>query len=268
MDNVKNYLNEQYNFNNQVILITGASGQIGSAIITKLINLNANVIAIDLNMKDLEKTAKKLNWSKQKVLLLNCDVRHLEEVKHVIQASLQKYKYITSLINNAGVSVFEPFLDREESSIDWVMDVNLKGTIFFTKEFLKYKKNNPKKGTIVNIGSHYGIISPDPRIYKEGDRKNSEVYGATKAGIIQMTKYFAVHASEYNVTVNSVSPGGVYNPDNPQGEFFQKNYNYRCPMGRMADTSEIVSPIIFLLSSASSYINGHNLIVDGGMSVW
>ena len=83
-----------------------------------------------------------------------------------------------------------------------------------------------------------------------------------------MTKYFAVHASEFNVKVNSVSPGGVFNPRNPQSKFFQDNYNYRCPMKRMADTKEIVAPILFLLSDASSYINGHNIVIDGGMSAW
>lgn len=148
------------------------------------------------------------------------------------------------------------------------MDVNLKGTLLCSKEFIKHRKENGNHGTVVNIASHYGLISPDPRIYIDCDRQNSEIYGATKAGIIQMTRYYAVHAAPFDIRFNSVSPGGVRNPENPQGPEFQKEYNLRCPAGRMAETHEIVGAIIFLLSPAASYINGHNLVVDGGMTCW
>ena len=125
-------------------------------------------------------------------------------------------------------------------------------------------------GSIVNIASHYGIISPDPRIYTDCARRNSEVYGATKAGIIQMTKYFSVNAiaDGANIRVNAVAPGGIKNHRNPQGEDFQKNYGKRCPMGRLAETAEIVSPALYLLSEDASYINGHTLVIDGGMTAW
>ena len=96
----------------------------------------------------------------------------------------------------------------------------------------QHRKGTGGGGSIVNIGSHYGAISPDPRIYTDCNRKNSEIYGATKAAVIQMTKYFAVHSAEYNVRTNAVSPGGILDSDNPQGEDFQKNYSFRCPMGK------------------------------------
>ena len=114
----------------------------------------------------------------------------------------------------------------------------------------------------------YGVISPDFRIYSENDRKNSEVYGATKAGVIQMTKYFAVHLAERNIRTNSISPGGVYNPKNPQGDKFMESYKYRCPMKRMANSEEISNVALFLGSNLSTYVNGQNITVDGGMSAW
>jgi NAD(P)-dependent dehydrogenase (short-subunit alcohol dehydrogenase family) len=120
----------------------------------------------------------------------------------------------------------------------------------------------------VNIASIYGEISPDPKIYLDGDRKNSEVYGATKAGVIQMTKYFAVHLAEKGLRVNAVSPGGIYNPETPQSERFIKEYSKRNPMGRMAMANEILGAILYLSSDTSSYVTGHNLVVDGGMSCW
>tara|TARA_B100001287_G_C22504240_1_gene445134 strand:- start:376 stop:795 length:420 start_codon:yes stop_codon:yes gene_type:complete len=136
--------------------------------------------------------------------------------------------------------------------------------------FMKYCLKSKNSGSIVNIASHYGIISPDPRIYSNSSRRNSEIYGATKAGIIQMTKYFSVNAlaDGANLRVNAVAPGGIKNPLKPQNENFQKLYSERCPMGRLAETEEIVGPILFLISDDASYINGHTLVVDGGTTAW
>jgi len=190
-----------------------------------------------------------------------------QSVKNLFDELYKKYGSIDVLINNAGVSTFKSFENRSEKSFDWVADVNLKGTFFCIQEYFNHQKKIGK-GNIVNIASIYGLISPDPRIYKEGDRKNSEVYGATKAGIIQMTKYFAVHLSENHIRVNTVSPGGIYNSENPQSEYFIGEYSKRNPMGRMANAEEILGAVLYLASDASSYMTGHNLVVDGGMSCW
>ena len=150
-------------------------------------------------------------------------------------------------------STFESFEDRSEKSFDWVSDVNLKGTFFCIQEYVKNQKEIGRSGNIINIASVYGIVSPDPRIYKEGGRRNSEVYGATKAGLIQMTKYFAVNAIKdgAKVRVNAIAPGGIRNPIKPQNEEFQKLYSDRCPVGRMAELEEMIEPTLFLLSSGS-----------------
>jgi len=257
-----------FNIESEVVLVTGASGQLGSSIINGLINSNAKVIAIDVTEKKLEKIAEQFEWSTNKVILMQGDITKRNDIINAIEKGKSTFGKVTALIANAGVSVFEPYLERPEESIDWVMDINIKGTLFCMQEFVKYIKKYGEYGSIVNIGSHYGVVSPDPRIYTDCDRKNSEIYGATKAGILQMTKYYAVHAAEHNVRTNAVSPGGIRNPDKPQGEDFQKNYSYRCPMGRMAETHEIIGAILFLLSPAASYINGQNIVIDGGTTCW
>ncbi len=258
-----------FNLEGESVLITGAAGQLGSAIVGALLKSGAKVAAVDRSQRELEEKACAMNWGSKSVLLLAADVSKKEQIKLAFDATKKEFGCIHHLINNAGVSVFEPFLERTEESFDWVMNVNLKGTFFCIQEYLKLKqKNLESRSVIINIASHYGLISPDPRIYTDCDRKNSEIYGATKAGIIQMTKYFAVHAAEYGVRVNAVSPGGVRNPENPQGEDFQKNYAFRCPLGRMAETWEMIGPVIFLLSPAANYITGHNIVVDGGMTCW
>lgn len=260
--------NDQFCISEKTYLVTGAAGQIGSELVSACLKSNAKVIACDFDYMELSNVSTEKKWSKDKVALFECDITKSEQIREIFNSGSKLFGKIDGLINNAGVSTFEPFLERSEQSFDWVTGVNLKGTFLCIQEYVKYVINSGKGGCIVNIASHYGILSPDPRIYTDCDRKNSEVYGATKAGIIQMTKYFAVHLAEYGIRVNCIAPGGVLNPINPQGQDFQKNYSYRCPMGRMAETNEIVWPITFLLMPAASYINGQTLVVDGGTSSW
>ena len=269
MNSRYNYSPENiFNLSSEVVLVTGAAGQLGSSIVNGLIDCNAHVIATDTSKKLLIEIAERWGWDKSKVSLVECDITDRDAIKNTLDNAGGIFGVVTALVSNAGVSVFEPYLERTEESVDFVMDVNIKGTQFCMQEFVKYRKENSGGGSIVNIGSHYGVVSPDPRIYTDCDRKNSEIYGASKAAIIQMTKYYAVHAAEHEIRTNAVSPGGIRNPDNPQGADFQKNYSDRCPIGRMAETHEMIGAIIFLLSPAASYINGQNIVVDGGTTCW
>ena len=237
------------NLKNKVVIITGGKGQLGKAITKKFIKLGAIVYDLDLIDK--------------------FDLRSKQSISNHYKKIFNKHKKVDILINNAGVSVFNDLMDRTEEEFDFVYDVNLKGTFNSIHSFLEYcNKNQQQSASIVNIASLYGIVSPDFRIYNDGDRKNSEIYGATKAGIIQMTKYLAVYLADKNIRVNCVSPGGVFNQDNPQNQTFIKKYEDRCPMKRMAYDTEIADGVIYLASDMSSYVNGHNLIIDGGYTSW
>jgi len=234
---------------NKTAIITGGKGQIGKSLTEQFKKLGA--IVYDLDITD------------------GFDLRSKSIVFQKYSEIFSKHEKVDILINNAGVSVFEDFMDRTEDSLDYVYDVNLKGTLNSIQSFVKCYDSSPQtSASIVNIGSLYGIISPDFRVYNEGDRKNSEIYGATKAGIIQMTKYLAVYLADKNIRVNCVSPGGVFNQDNPQNEDFIKKYSDRCPMKRMAKDIEMVGGIAYLASDISSYVNGHNLVIDGGYTAW
>lgn len=254
------YLDKMFNLKDKIVVVTGGTGQIGTQICKTYREIGSKIIAIDL--KITENFLEGVDYYK-------VDITKKGEVLNNFEHFAQKYGSIDILINNAGVSVFEPFEERSEESLDFVMDVNLKGTFFCIQSYVNlFDKYKLKKGAIVNIASFYGVISPDFRIYTDCNRKNSEIYGATKAGVIQMTKYFGVHLADRNIRVNAVSPGGICNPDNPQGEDFIKNYSFRCPMKRMGNDKELLGAIMYLSSDAASYTTGQNIIVDGGMSCW
>jgi len=253
-------LEQLFDIRGRVAVVTGATGQLGGAMIGALAGLGARVYGIDKRVDTAETPAERY---------FGADVSVKEEVFAALQEVFKAEGKIDLLINNAGVSVFEPFEERTEAKFDWVMDVNIKGVFNCIQSYVKlFDEHHSVAGNIINIGSHYGVISPDFRIYGNADRKNSEVYGATKAAVIQMTRYFAVHLADRNIRVNCVSPGGIFNPKTPQSEGFRRNYAERVPMKRMGNQEELVGAIVYLASSSASYTTGQNLVIDGGMTCW
>lgn len=258
----KNFLNDFFNLKSKVVLVTGATGQLGTEISKAYVEVGAQVIGADKNL------AKRNMIKADNIEYLKMDISKKKSILTTFARIYSEYGRLDVLVNNAGVSVFEDFEDRPEKSFDFVTGTNLKGTFFCIQAYAKHVKKKRIKGNIVNIASIYGVISPDFRIYTDCARKSSEVYGATKAAIIQMTRYFAVHLAKYNIRVNCISPGGIFNPESPQGQDFVKNYSYRCPMGRMANTKDMIGGILYLSSDASFYTTGQNIAIDGGMSCW
>ena len=259
-----------FDLTGQVIMISGVSGQIGQMLVSTVLARGGKVLGIDISIVEIEKVIDLKKWDSNCIHMVEGNISLKSDVVKAFDEGVERFGKITSQINNAGVSVFAPWTERTDEDFDWVMDVNLKGTFNCMQLFMQYCIDTKTKGAIVNVASHYGLISPDPRIYTDCARRSPEIYGATKAGVIQMTKYFSVNslADGADMRVNAVAPGGVRNPWNPQGEDFQRLYSERCPMRRLAEVQEITNPIFFLLSKQASYINGHTLVIDGGMTAW
>ncbi|PIR58655.1 MAG: short-chain dehydrogenase [Candidatus Pacebacteria bacterium CG10_big_fil_rev_8_21_14_0_10_56_10] len=256
----KSQVSKWLDFSDRVVVITGAAGQLGTELCETFVELGAKVVGLDIVLGE---QVRGVTYKKT-------DVTQEKSVIRAIEGIFKEHQQIDVLINNAGVGVFNRFDSRTERELDFVLNVNVKSTIWCIKTLsaLKKKYDQSKKASVVNISSLYGLVSSDPRIYTDLARMNSEIYSATKAGAIQLSKYFAVHLAGENIRVNSISPGGIFNDANPQGADFVKNYSYRTPMGRMAKTQEMVGPILYLASDASSYTTGANLVVDGGFSCW
>lgn len=242
------------------VLITGASGQIGNLLCSKFSEKKFNVLAVDIvkPTKVIESVHYYVN-----------DVTDIPNKKLLYDSLVESHGKIDLLINNAGVSCFTEFENRTEEEFDTVFNVNLKSVFFDIQNYVrKFDELKLNKGKIINIASIFGVVSPDYRNYIDLNRKSPEIYGASKAGLIQMSKYFAVHLAERNIAVNCVSPGGIFNPSNPQGPEFVKSYSSKTPQKRMATTDEVAEAIMLLASLESNYTTGQNLIIDGGLTSW
>jgi len=235
------------------IILTGSEGNLGILIQKELKDFNYNLIKID----------NKKNLSQDKNHYFRTDLNSEKETKKTLAKIKKKYKKIDILINAAALQVFSDFEKRSIKEINEMLNVNLRAAIIFSQFIFTNYFKKIKKGHIINIASIFGVKSPNFSNYKIGDRKSSETYGATKAGLIQLTKYFANYMSPYNVRVNCISPGGIEN-NKVQSKKFIKRYAKLTPMKRMAKPNEIINFLIFLISEKASYCNGQNFIIDGG----
>jgi|TARA_B100000073_G_scaffold33128_1_gene25135 NAD(P)-dependent dehydrogenase (short-subunit alcohol dehydrogenase family) len=253
----------------KVVLVTGGAGLLGRMHSEAIVANGGKVIVGDIDIESAEKTCKEINelYSPlEKAFPAYLNVLD----KTSIQSVLDEYPDINILINNAAIDpkvtdTTGPSGSFESLSIeewDLSVDVMMKGTFLCSQVFCPHFKNNGG-GIVINISSDLGVIAPDQRIY-EGSKKPI-TYSAAKHGIIGMTKYLATYYADSNIRVNSLSPGGVY-VSQPEG--FVERLTNLIPVGRMAERDEYKGSIVFLCSDASKYMTGHNLIVDGGRTVW
>ena len=159
---------------------------------------------------------------------------------------------------------FAGFEDYPEEAWDLVHDINLKGSFLMSQKAIPYFKESGQ-GVIVNISSTYGNVSPNKSIYGDSGINSPVAYATSKAGIINLTRYIATHLAEYNIRANVLSPGGVFNN---QSEEFLNNYKKLTPLRRMAMPEDYQGALLYLMSDASKYMTGANLVVDGGWTAW
>ena len=270
-------MKKKFNFKNKVILITGSAGILGYTFTKSLLESDAKVIATDIDIKILKSRYSDLKTKfNEKLLLCKCNVTKPNEIKKMMLIALKEFKVINVLINNAASKsknlndFFAKFEDYKLNQWKEIMDVNITG-MFNVAQIIGTQMVRQKiGGSIIQIASIQGVIAPDHRVYKGSKYlgvkiNNPAVYSVSKAGVISLSKYLSTYWAKHNIRVNSVSPGGV---KSGQNKIFVKKYSNRVPMGRMANADEIANGVLFLASDESSYVNGHNLIIDGGLTVW
>lgn len=250
-------------FGGNVIAVLGGSGLLGSAVVESLVDFNASPLIIDIDAKAGKKLREKIIERGYKAHFHLADFSQTKEIPKLVSEIEELYG------NIAGWALcFYPRTKdwgnkiEEVSPKSWSdnVEMHMNATCLSSSEIAKSMANQ-RGGSIVTIGSIYGLIAPSFEIYEGTDMTTPAAYSAIKGGIISFTKYLASYYGSNNVRVNCVVPGGIF--DN-QSESFLHHYSSRTCLKRLAKPEEVASAIIYLLSDASSYITGVSLPVDGG----
>lgn len=252
--------------NGKTIWVVGGAGYLGGALITLLSELRARVLCIDVD--DRAEKFMRSNELQSNIIPLTFDINDTARVPEFTKELVSQFGCPDGLVNLAFGSTSEKLEDLTDSDFDRINHTGLTATFIMARE-VGFHMLKRKSGSIVLFSSMYGMVSPNEEVYQHPMTKNPIEYGVSKAGIIQMTKYLAVHWAKSGVRVNCVSPGPFPNP-NVQKDFpdFMSRLAEKSPMGRIGKASEIAGPVVFLLSDLASYITGHNVVVDGGWTVW
>ena len=259
------------------IVITGSSGLLGSQYANTLSSAGANIILLDIDTTKNEKLKSALvKKYKNKISAYTLDISNQTEVNKTSKKIMKDFKKIDGLINNAAYTSKgakeksdNAFGSFENFPIDiWQksLDINLSGVFFCSQAFGKIMAKQGK-GVIVNIASTYGLVGADQRIYGKSGLNLPISYAATKGAIVNFTRYLAAYWHGKNIRVNTLSPGGVMDKTYQEKSFIKK-YSDKTILGRMANKDEYNGAMLFLISDASSYMTGANLVVDGGWTSW
>lgn len=274
---------EKFSLNGKTALITGAAGLLGMEHAAGLLESGASVVLTDIGSPALESAQTRLakSFDLQKIKIRVMDVSQPQAVRAVAEALSQQGVSIDILINNAAI---DPKVQGEQGVMEtsrlenfplaqWDLQVavGLTGAFICSQVFGSRMAQRGQGGVILNIASDLSVFSPDQRLYrKTGLPEDMQpvkpvTYSVIKAGLVGLTRYLATYWADKGVRCNALSPGGVYTG---QGDEFVSRLSSLIPLGRMADKDEYRAAIQFLCSDAAAYMNGQNVVMDGGRSTW
>ncbi len=282
-DNKYHMAFEKFSLTGKTALITGAAGLLGMEHAAGLLEIGAAVVLTDIGRPALETAQAALgkNFDPQKIMTAVMDVSQPQAVRTVAEALRQEGVTVDILVNNAAI---DPKVQGEQGMVEtsrlenfslsqWDLQVavGLTGAFICSQVFGSAMAQREGGGVILNIASDLSVFSPDQRLYRKSNLPEDMqpvkpvTYSVVKAGLIGLTRYLATYWADKGVRCNALSPGGVYTG---QGDEFVRRLSELIPLGRMAQRDEYRSAVQFLCSNASSYMNGQNIVMDGGRSVW
>jgi len=271
-----------FDLQGRTALVTGAAGLLGLEHCAALMENGAHVVLTDLHQTGLDRAAEALGSAGHRGRLSThtMDVTSAESIQAVAAALEAAGTRVDVLVNNAAIDpkvkadqVLEMSRLENMELRDWNLQVavGLTGAFLCTQVFGSRMAADGRGGVVLNIASDLSVFSPDQRLYrKPGVAPDQQpvkpvTYSVIKHGLVGLTRYVATYWAERGVRANSLSPGGVFNG---QGEEFVQRLSALIPLGRMARRDEYRAAVQFLCSDASSYMNGQNVVMDGGRSVW
>jgi NAD(P)-dependent dehydrogenase (short-subunit alcohol dehydrogenase family) len=259
------------NLEGRVALITGGAGHIGSAMGEALAELGAKTVVLDSSQESCNSTSARIQRTYDtESLPLAVDLSDERAVRSTPDAVLEQFGRLDILINCAAlVNTAElkgwtvPFAQQSSESWRLALEINLTAPFLLTQIFADALAASGH-GSVINIASIYGMIGPDMSLYEDTSLGNAAAYGASKGGLLQLTRWLAtVLAPE--VRVNAITPGGVWRN---QPEVFHHAYVERTPLKRMGNEEDFKGAAAYLASDLSAYVTGQNLVVDGGWTAW
>jgi NAD(P)-dependent dehydrogenase (short-subunit alcohol dehydrogenase family) len=265
-------VNSWYDMSGRVVVLTGGTGRLARHYAVVLSEVGANVVLVDLDQAMCDEVAAELRHQfGTDAMGLQIDISNKEEVVAGFSKIWDHYGRIDVLVNNAAANQLTVFDGKLVGFEDFPLefwqdnlDVNLTGA-FLCSQSAGKRMTEQGSGVILNIGSVYGVVACDQRIYGDTGINSSVAYATTKSGILNFTRYLASYWQGKNIRVNCLSPGGVFNN---QGEPFLSNYTGKTMLKSMADLDDLASALLYLVSDASKWVTGANLMVDGGWTAW
>ncbi|MDG2348949.1 MAG: SDR family oxidoreductase [Gammaproteobacteria bacterium] len=264
-----------FNLEGKVALVIGGRGRLGQSFCDGLLSHGADVIVADL--------ASNLPiQDKKPIEHYDIDVTDPGSIDVVLEKVINKHKKIDILVYSVTGKTedsYKPFTEVSLQGWRKIMDIELEGLFLMAQKVGKHMEQQGF-GSMIFISSIYGVVANDHRIY-EGSNLDAvyssgntnakkicspAVYNVVKAGVISLSKYLSAYWGDIGIRVNCISPGGISHPD--ENEDFVEKYSQKVPLGRKAGLNEMNGALVYLASDASSYVTGHNLVVDGGWTVW
>ena len=252
-------------------LITGGAGHVGRVVSDGLLELGAKVAIVDLDEDACWHGSSELSIGRpERVMAIRCDLGDEAAARQVVHQVVERWQGLDIIVHCAaytGTSQHPgwavPFPMQTAGAWDAALRVNLTSAFVLAQEASALLAPSGR-GAICLIGSIYGLVGPDLRMYDGTTLTNLAGYGASKGGLLQLTKYLATVLA-HAIRVNCVSPGGLFRD---QPDEFVARYKERTPLGRMGREEDLKAAVAYLVSDASAYVTGHNLVVDGGWTAW
>ena len=241
----------------KAIIVTGGCGLIGREIVRELKEEGARVLNADITLETDPAAGT-----------FRLDLGDNASIDALVAFAVEHYGRIDALINSAypHTKDWSDYFFEDEPYEHFKRNVELQlDSVFYLDQQVAKVMMEQKDGAIVNFGSIYGIVGNDFTVYEEYGGTSTGAYCAIKGGVINFTRYLASYLGKWNIRVNYVSPGGVFDRNNPnQNPIFLRNYTHKCPMKRMAEPEDIAPVAIFLASDMARYVTGQNVAADGG----
>ena len=249
--------------------VSGGGSHLGRAIALGLAALGATVVVFGRRREPLEETAALAAEMTGTIIPEPADQHVDADLARILDRIEKEAGRVHGWVNNAVGGRRSLLRSLERSAVEETVESTLSDLILATEAVAARMITKAQGGAIVNVASMYGLVSPNPEIYRNHPQfHNPPAYGAAKAGVIEFTRYAACHYAPDGIRVNCVSPGPFPSPIVQREAAFVAELARRVPLGRIGQSHELAGPVAFLLSPLSSFITGHDLVVDGGWTTW